>query len=178
MMLLASVLMQPAAVQEKQPDAATPPAPEGLNWLLAWASHALAREMTAALERFSVTPRGHCVLSTALKGEYTQGALATAIGLDKTTMVVTIDELEAHGLAERVPSQHDRRARVIRVTPAGKRMVAKGEREMARIEADVLGSLPARQREVLLDALTSLTRGRLAEPASCEHAPRRRAPRA
>lgn len=170
--------MQQPAVKDVAPDAATPPAPDSLNWLLAWVSHALATETTAALERFSVTPRGHCVLATALKGEYTQSALATAIGLDKTTMVVTIDELEAHGLAERVPSQHDRRARVIKVTPAGKRMVAKGEREVARIEAEVLDSLPARQRAVLVDALASLASGRLCQPAVCEHAPRRRAPRA
>jgi DNA-binding MarR family transcriptional regulator len=167
-----------APLADIPPDTSTPPAPESLNWLVAWVSHALATETTAALERFSVTPRGHCVLSTAMQGEYTQTALATAIGLDKTTMVVTIDELEAHGLAERVASEHDRRARVIRVTPAGKRLVAKGEREVSRVEADVLASLPAPQRTALIEALSSLARGRLCETAACGHAPRRRAPRA
>jgi len=175
--LLASVVMG-ASVKEAGSETSGPPAPDNLNWLLAWVSHALATETTAALQRFSVTPRGHCVLSTAMRGEYTQTALAATIGLDKTTMVVTIDELEAHGLAERVPSEHDRRARVIKVTPAGKRLVARGEREVARIEADVLGSLPARQRVALVDALSVLAQGRLSEPVACEQAPRRRAPRA
>jgi len=161
----------------KSSNGAAPPAPENLNWLLAQASHALATEMTAALERFSVTPRAHCVLSAARNGEYTQKELADAIGLDKTTMVVTIDELEAQGLAKRMPSEKDRRARVIKVTPAGARLVAKGEREIARIQAEVLGSLPARQRTVLLDALLNLVDGRLSTPAVCERAPRRRTPR-
>jgi DNA-binding MarR family transcriptional regulator len=168
----------PSPVAKAGSAAPAAPAPDSLSWKLAWVSHALATETAAALDRLNVTPRAHCVLTTALKGEYTQTEVATAIGLDKTTMVVTIDELEAHGLAERVPSPHDRRARVIRVTPAGKRLVAKGEREIARVEADVLESLPARERAALVDALSSLARGRLCEPAACQQAPRRRAPRA
>ena len=92
-----------------------------LGWLLAQASHALSTEMTAAFEAKGGTPRGFCVLSTALTGEFTQKELADRVGLDKTTMVVTMDALEADGLAERVPSPGDRRARVITVTPAGRR---------------------------------------------------------
>ena len=44
------------------------------------------------------------MLSTARTGEFTQKELADMVGLDKTTMVVTVDALEAAGLAERVPS--------------------------------------------------------------------------
>lgn len=167
-----------ASARDAGLDEATPPTPENLNWLLGWVSHALETETTAALERFNVTPRGHCILSTALRGDYTQSALAAAIGLDKTTMVVAMDALEAHGLAERVPSQHDRRARVIRVTAAGERLVARGEREVTRVEADVLGSLPPRQRTAFVEALSRLASDRLCEPAVCANAPRRRAVRA
>ena len=152
-----------------------PPSPDAnLGWLLAQASHTLATELTAALEELSVTPRGHCVLSTALTGEYTQKQLAEAIGLDKTTMVVTLDALEAAGLAERVTSDVDRRAHVIRVTPAGKRLVAQGERVVADVQADVLASLPAREREQFLDALCGLAHGRLSTPTACESVVRRR----
>ena len=97
-----------------------------LGWLLAQASHALSTEMTAAFEAGGATPRGHCVLSTARTGEFTQKELADMVGLDKTTMVVTVDALEAAGLAERVPSPHDRRARVISVTAAGESVVERG----------------------------------------------------
>jgi MarR family transcriptional regulator, transcriptional regulator for hemolysin len=155
------------------------PAPEGnLGWLLSVTSHALATEMHAALESLNVTPRAHCVLSTACQGEFTQTELAQAVGLDKTTMVATVDELERAGLAERRPSAHDRRARVIAVTDAGREMVAAGEKVVADKQDEILASLPEDQRKVLIDALTSLLHDRLAVPAHCaSSAPRRRANR-
>lgn len=152
-----------------------PSAPDAnLGWLLSQAAHTLNTELTAALEALSVTPRGHCVLSVALTGEHTQKQLADAIGLDKTTMVVTLDELERAGLAERAPSETDRRARVIRVTPAGKRLVVKGERVTAEIQDSVLASLPDDERERLLDSLYHLVHGRLSAPAVCSRPVRRR----
>jgi DNA-binding MarR family transcriptional regulator len=146
-----------------------------LGWLLAQASHALSTEMTAAFEAGGGTPRGHCVLMTALTGDYTQKELADAIGLDKTTMVVTIDALEAAGLAERVPSPHDRRARVIKVTPAGQKAVAEGQKVVATIQDEVLAALPAGERDAFMESLAKLVCGRLSAPAACERTPRRKA---
>src|SRR5215203_6785765 len=114
---------------------------ENLGWLLATVSHAFTSELTAKLEAIHVSPRAHCVLATALQGEYTQTALAQAIGLDKTTMVVTIDALERAGLVERRMSSEDRRARVIAVTEAGEAKVAEGERIVDQIHDDVLSTL-------------------------------------
>ena len=129
---------------------------DNLFWLLSRASHTLNSELTAALADAGLSPRAHCVLSTALTGEYTQSALAQAVGLDKTTMVVTIDELEAAGLAERRPAAGDRRARVIAVTKAGARKVEEARRIMERVQAEVLESLPARERHALLGSLSRL----------------------
>jgi DNA-binding MarR family transcriptional regulator len=145
-----------------------------LSWLLAQASHVMVTEMTRAFEDMGVAPRGHCVLSAALTGEYTQKELAEIVGLDKTTMVVTVDELERAGFAERVPSASDRRARIIRVTPAGRKLVAKGEKVVQAIQEDVLASLPAGESETLVRALEKLVCGRLSTPAACSRAPRRR----
>jgi MarR family transcriptional regulator for hemolysin len=154
------------------------PAPaDNLNWLLAVTSHALATEMHAALDELHVTPRAQCVLSTAAQGEFSQTDLAQAVGLDKTTMVTTIDELEKAGLAERRPSATDRRARVIAVTDAGRRMVAEGEKVVARTQDEILSTLPARERKAFVDALTRLSRDRLATPATCDRPVRRRAER-
>src|SRR5881275_1539607 len=94
-----------------------------LAWLLYRAHWALASELTAALAPLGVSARGYHVLRAALSGEHTQRELAEMVGLDKTTMVVTVDELERDGLAERLPSPHDRRARIIAVTKAGQRKV-------------------------------------------------------
>jgi MarR family transcriptional regulator, transcriptional regulator for hemolysin len=149
-----------------------------LCWLLSRASHALATEMTAALEDIGLSPRAHAVLSAALTGDWTQTELAQMTGLDKTTMVVTLDELERDGLAERRPSPSDRRARVIAVTKAGQRKVREAEEVSERVRKDVLATLPAREAEAFVDALTLLVSERLSQPVACAHPPRRRAPKA
>jgi DNA-binding MarR family transcriptional regulator len=148
-----------------------------LCWLLSRASYILTTEMTAALEELGVSPRAHCVLSSAMRGDHTQTELARMVGLDKTTMVVTLDELESAGLAERRPSAADRRARVIAVTKAGERTVREAEEIADRIREDVLGVLAPEDREVFLDSLTRLVSGRLSEPVACAQPVRRRAPR-
>ena len=149
-----------------------------LCWLLSQTSHVLMTEMTAAFEDLGLTPRSHSVLMTAMEGELTQSEIAQQIGLDKTTMVVTVDELEAAGLAERRPSKTDRRARVIAVTRAGRAKAAEGRRVGEQVQQEILASLPAREREALVGGLSRLVAGRLATPVECQKAPRRRAPRA
>jgi len=144
------------------------------GWLLGQAKHAYATEVTAALEQIGISPRGYFVLATALTGEHTQTELAQRIGLDKTTMVVTIDELEKAGLAERRPSESDRRARVIAVTSAGEKTVARGEAVVAAVQEEVLASLPKDEREGLLRALCRLVGDRLSTPVPCAKPVRRR----
>jgi MarR family transcriptional regulator, transcriptional regulator for hemolysin len=160
------------------PAAAPEPLKADLCWLLSRASYILSTELTAAFEDVGLSPRAHCVLSTAMTGDHTQSDIAKTVGLDKTTMVVTLDELEAAGLAERRPSSADRRARIISVTQAGRRKAREAEEIAERIRADVLSTLPERDREVFLAALTQLVSDRLSAPAECARAPRRRAPRA
>jgi MarR family transcriptional regulator, transcriptional regulator for hemolysin len=146
---------------------------DNLSWLLARASHSLVTEMSAALAQTGISPRAHCVLSKASTGEHTQTDLAKAVGLDKTTMVVTIDELEAAGLAERRPATGDRRARIIAVTKAGKRKVEQANEIAGRLQAEVLDSLPAREREAFVRALARLVSDRLSANADCGGAVRR-----
>lgn len=149
-----------------------------LAWLLYRAHWALAAELTAALEPLGVSARGYHVLRAALSGQHTQTELAEIVGLDKTTMVVAIDELERTGLAERRLAPDDRRARIIAVTAAGKRKVAEAEKVKERVQAEVLGELTPKEGAALLDGLAKLVEGRLSEPASCSRPIRRRTPRA
>jgi DNA-binding MarR family transcriptional regulator len=155
----------------------SPERPDDLAWLLSNVSHALTTEMTAALEDVSVTPRAYCLLATAMQGEYTQTALAQAIGLDETTMVVTIDALERAGLVERRMSSEDRRARVIAVTEAGAEKIAEGERIVDQISEDVLATLPPETRAAFMEGLRQLAAERLCSATPCGKPVRRRAPR-
>jgi MarR family transcriptional regulator, transcriptional regulator for hemolysin len=144
-----------------------------LSYLLTHTSHVLATQMTAAFTELGITPRGYCVLFHALETERTQIELAAISDLDKTTMVVTVDELEKAGLAERRPSSADRRARIIAVTDAGRRAVDEGTQIADRVHRNVLDALPEEQRGVLMDALTRLVEGHLSTPVESERPVRR-----
>ncbi len=145
---------------------------ENLSWLLAQAHFALGSEINSSFEPLGISNRAYHVLQTAGAGEFTQKELADFIGMDKTTMVVTIDELEEAGLAERRPSETDRRARVIAVTKAGERKVEEGQAIVDRIQRDVLATLSAADRKVFLESLGSLVKDRLSDQLHC--APLRR----
>jgi DNA-binding MarR family transcriptional regulator len=80
-------------------------------------------------------------------------------------MVVTIDQLEAAGLARRQPSPTDRRVRIVQTTEAGDQVVAQARKIMDEVYAEVLGGLPDGERNSLLDALV-----RLVGPAGPLHA--------
>jgi DNA-binding MarR family transcriptional regulator len=149
-----------------------------LMLLLSRAAHALASEHAAALADLGVSPRAYCVLSKAAEGELTQIQLAEVCGLDKTTMVVTVDELETAGLAERTPSPTDRRARIVSATEAGRRTVDEGRQIVARLHEDTLAALPEPARAAFVDALARLVEGPLSNPVRCDPPVRRRTPRA
>ncbi|HYZ81849.1 MAG TPA: MarR family winged helix-turn-helix transcriptional regulator [Solirubrobacteraceae bacterium] len=149
-----------------------------LGWMLDQANHALGCEVASALAPLDLGQRGFCVLSAALDTDLTQTELAGMTGLDKTTMVVTVDDLERKGLAERVPSPTDRRARVIKVTDAGREKVAEGQRIIVNVQDGVLEALPPSERETFVGALMKLVGGRLATAPACSPPLRRREQRA
>ncbi|WP_406199795.1 MarR family transcriptional regulator [Kitasatospora sp. NBC_01560] len=144
-----------------------------ISGLLDHASHVLATRMSAAFTELGITPRAYCVLFHALEAERTQIQLAELADLDKTTMVVTVDELEKAGLAERRPSATDRRARIISVTEAGERAVEQGTAIADRVHREVLDSLPDGERTAFVAALTRLVNGPLAEPVESDRTVRR-----
>jgi MarR family transcriptional regulator for hemolysin len=142
------------------------------------ASFALGNEMAARLAGVGISPRQYCVLSSAQEEELTQIRLAERSMLDKTTMVVTLDELERAGLAERRPSPADRRARIVAVTDKGAEAVKAAERIVEELQQELLESLPEEQRTAFIAALAALVGGPLASPSHVERTLRRRRERA
>jgi MarR family transcriptional regulator, transcriptional regulator for hemolysin len=151
-----------------------------LMFMLSQASHVLMTELTAGLTELGISQRDYCVLSHAVGhgGDLTQIRLAELCGLDKTTMVVTMDELERAGLAERRPSPTDRRVRMIAITEKGEQKVADAHKVVERIYEDVLAALPADERDGFVNGLTRLVNGRLSTPVHCDRIVRRRSPKA
>lgn len=159
--LVSMTAMTPA---RKEPD---------LSYLLDHTSHVLRTQMSAALAEIGLTSRMHCVLVHALEEERTQIQLAEIGDMDKTTMVVTVDALEAAGLAERRPSSRDRRARIIAVTEEGARLAVRSQAIADRVHKDALDALPEGDRAALLRALGRLAAGHLASPAESSGTARR-----
>jgi DNA-binding MarR family transcriptional regulator len=127
-----------------------------LCWLMHRATQNQQAEAEAAILESGITLRKHQVLATALGHAHTQTELARLIGLDKTTMMVTVDELERDGLAERKPLVTDRRARVVGVTAAGQKLLRKADAAFAAANERVLAQLPEDERAVFLRALERL----------------------
>ncbi|MFJ6197964.1 MarR family winged helix-turn-helix transcriptional regulator [Micromonospora sp. NPDC092111] len=138
-----------------------------LMFLFSRASHALMVEHAAGLTGLGISPRAYCVLLKAYPGGLTQRQLGDQCGIDKTTMVVTLDQLEAAGLVRRRPSPSDRRARLVEVTPQGEAVLHQAWRISVRIQQDVLASLPDADREVFLRTLSDLVDGPLGGAGPC-----------
>ncbi|MFC5548685.1 MarR family winged helix-turn-helix transcriptional regulator [Massilia aerilata] len=62
-----------------------------------------------------------------------QTALAQQLGVDGATLVATIDRLTAARLIERIPSQRDRRVKLVVLTQEGREL-----EEKVRVQADAL----------------------------------------
>jgi MarR family transcriptional regulator, lower aerobic nicotinate degradation pathway regulator len=82
-----------------------------------------------------------------------QQELGAAMGIDPSTMVSLIDQLEAAGLAKRRPRPTDRRAREVAITPKGRRVLEQGRQLAVQVEDDVLRGLTGAERGQLLTLL-------------------------
>ncbi len=107
--------------------------------------------IAAALESIGLTPATFGLLNIlgARKGAMQQ-ELGSAMGVDPSTMVSLIDELEAAGLAKRQPHPTDRRARAVALTPRGRRALERGRQMALQVEDEVLGGLTDAERQQLL----------------------------
>ena len=96
-------------------------------------------QTATALESIGITTALFSVLSYVLgRGAAIQQEIGAAIGIDPSTMVALIDELERAGLAKRRPHPHDRRAREVVITPKGRRTVERGRALAREVEDAVL----------------------------------------
>jgi len=112
------------------------------------------RRAERPLEEMGLTGRQYIALAVLQSDAPTsQAELARMLGLLPAQLVAVIDELERDGLAERRRDNVDRRRSVVRLTPKGRRLLARGDALGARIEDELLGHLDPAQRARLHDVL-------------------------
>jgi DNA-binding MarR family transcriptional regulator len=85
-----------------------------------------------------------------------QSELGEALGVDRSTVVATLDRLEARGLLARAPSPSDRRAHALELTAAGRALLTDAARRVSAHEARVARGLSAEERAQLMALLARL----------------------
>jgi DNA-binding MarR family transcriptional regulator len=111
-------------------------------------------QTAAALQTIGLTPALFAVLNYLRAHEGAiQQQIGSAMGIDPSTMVALVDELEQAGLAKRRPLPHDRRAREVLITPKGRRTLQRGRELAEEVEDDVLRGLSAAERRQLVTLL-------------------------
>jgi DNA-binding MarR family transcriptional regulator len=110
--------------------------------------------VAAALGSVGLTPALFALLNVvgAREGAIQQ-ELGSVMGIDPSTMVSLIDQLEGAGLARRRPSPRDRRAREVTITPKGRRVLERGRKAAAGVEDELLRGLSGAERDQLLALL-------------------------
>jgi DNA-binding MarR family transcriptional regulator len=115
-----------------------------------------------AYERSGLHPYHHAVLAVLDEGSReTQGAIADALGYDRGQLVGLLDELEGRGLVERRRDPADRRRHIVRLTPAGKRALAKLRALARQLDDEFLASLDEDERAQLHALLLRLAQQHL-----------------
>jgi DNA-binding MarR family transcriptional regulator len=122
------------------------------------ATSSINRALTQrALASLGLSPKGFGALAVlAAEGPLSQQQLAARQGIDRTTMVAVVDELERLGAVERRRDPDDRRAYALHLTRAGRRLLVPAEAAVVDVERSFLAPLPAAEQERLKQALRVL----------------------
>jgi DNA-binding MarR family transcriptional regulator len=112
------------------------------GYLLARLGEASRRRFAVAVKEQGLHPRDFGVMTLiAAQPGLSQQQLHEQTGIDPSSMVAVIDELEATGLAERRPHPGDRRARSIYLTAEGERALAQVRELASSLQGEMFGKL-------------------------------------
>jgi DNA-binding MarR family transcriptional regulator len=143
-------------------EAFTPPEVLARNagFLLGRVGQLAREELARALEPMGLKPRHYGVLAVlADEGPHPQRVLGEKLRIDRSTMVIVVDELEAMGLVERRRDRRDRRRYELTLTNAGGRVLSEALPVVESVEEAVLAPLDERRRRELRDSLAIMLQG-------------------
>jgi DNA-binding MarR family transcriptional regulator len=131
-----------------------------IGLLLRQAQRRAANAFAEALEPLGIAGRHFGVLHALVRGgPMSQRELVDRVASDKASMVRTVDDLEAAGLAIRRPTPGDRRVRSVEITDLGRKTLTEAERTARVVAARLLDHLEPAKREQLTALLAEFVRG-------------------
>ncbi|MER7079625.1 DNA-binding transcriptional regulator, MarR family [Saccharopolyspora kobensis] len=89
-------------------------------------------------------------------GAASQAELGRRCSMDRSDVVAAINELAEQGAVERSPDPDDRRRNIVTVTKAGTKQLQRLDRALDEVQDDLLGPLPAEDRQTLTRLLAQL----------------------
>ncbi len=106
------------------------------------AARALARRFDIALKPVGVTSGQFSLLMSLNRPEPPKlGSVAALLAMDRTTLTANLKPLERQGLVETSIDPADRRARLLRLTPAGRAVLAEAVPIWTRVHAAIESEL-------------------------------------
>jgi MarR family 2-MHQ and catechol resistance regulon transcriptional repressor len=95
-------------------------------WLVLWKAYSAVREFAARdIERLSLTLTDFAILEALLhKGPLAVNDIGRKVALTSGSMTVAVDRLSERGLVERRGAEDDRRARIVHLTAAGRKVIS------------------------------------------------------
>jgi DNA-binding MarR family transcriptional regulator len=136
-----------------------------LGYLLKHVQLRFAEQGAKALEPLGITGRQLAVLVVLDAGEpLSQLEAAGRLGVDRTTMVALVDELEELGLALRRKSTADRRKNIVELTDRGRDVLNRGNGIRQDAEKEFLKPLSPVETELFLRILQTLNTPEGQEP--------------
>jgi DNA-binding MarR family transcriptional regulator len=125
-----------------------------LGYSLRRAQGAMHRDFMAAVAVFELTQKQAATLwLIQANGGASQADIATALGMDRATMMAVTDRLEDRGYVIRKRSTTDRRRQELYLTPAGQAMLRKCKTRIAEHEEKFRALFSPAELASLLDAL-------------------------
>jgi len=123
------------------------------------AARALARHYDIAFKPLGLTSGQFSLLMSLNAPEPPSlGRVATLLGMDRTTLTANLKPLERRGLLAIGSDASDRRTRLLRLTPAGRALLAKAVPIWRRHHADIEAHLPASDADEVRADLNALAR--------------------
>jgi DNA-binding MarR family transcriptional regulator len=117
----------------------------------------------AVIREYDLIPP-HWIALQMLEEPKPMGALAKRLACDNSNVTWITDRLEERGLVTRTQAPHDRRVRLLALTPEGQRLRDGINARLAE-PPQAIAELPAADQRKLRDLLRRVTQSMQAEPA-------------
>ena len=133
--------------------------PDLVGYHLRMAQVMAFRDFDRELSDIDITPAIFGVLEILRQNKgLTQTRLATAIGLDRSSLVPLLDKLQKRKLVQREASLTDRRSNHLHLTAGGEQLLVEAERRVRLHEKRILLHLTKSETRQLIQLLTKLAK--------------------